>query len=212
MDMDEELIANFVAVTDTSPERARQYLQVSDGQVDQAIDLFFSTGGADLGIPTAGVPAPPPVPTSTRPRPAAAAHEPINLDDDGDADMGVPEDVSDDEPQITSVRPRQEYVERGPARPAQTEEDDEAMARRLQEEMYSGGGGSDARNPEVLDADGYRAPIARTHETLVGPGEDFDPSNAAEMRAMVQEQMRLRQMARHSKPPTSPTRSPTGPD
>lgn len=62
-----------------------------------------------------------------------------------------------------------------------TYEDDEAMARRLQEEMYAGGdmGGDAGRD---YDADGVRAPIARTTETLLGPGSmynDPDPHQAA---------------------------------
>jgi len=49
----------------------------------------------------------------------------------------------------------------------------------------------------VLDEHGYRPPIGRTTETLVGPGS-FDPSNAEEMRAAVMEQMMARrQPSRH---------------
>jgi hypothetical protein len=46
-------------------------------------------------------------------------------------------------------------------------EDDEAMARRLQEEYYGSGGGSSS-----MGGDEVRAPLARTRETLVGPGFD----------------------------------------
>ena len=47
-------------------------------------------------------------------------------------------------------------------------DDDEAMARRLQEELYAGGNQSND-----FDSEGVRAPIARTTETLVGPGADW---------------------------------------
>ena len=38
-------IAQMVAFTDTTPDRARQYLQVTDGDVEQAVSLFFESGG-----------------------------------------------------------------------------------------------------------------------------------------------------------------------
>ncbi|KAK4184707.1 hypothetical protein QBC35DRAFT_391088 [Podospora australis] len=78
------------------------------------------------------------------------------------------------------------------ARAAQ-EEEDARVARQLQEELYSGGGGSGG---------GVRAPMARTTETLVGPGgfapgEDEDDAHAA-----LLEQMRRR--ARASRPQPNP--------
>ena len=75
-------------------------------------------------------------------------------------------------------------------------DEDEAMARRLQEEYYGGAqrGGAGSGNT-MLDEEGYRAPIARTTQTLVGP-DSFDPSNAEEMRAAVMEQMMARRQAR----------------
>ncbi|KAK9456054.1 hypothetical protein V1511DRAFT_520938 [Dipodascopsis uninucleata] len=45
---EEEMIANFTAITGADPERARQYLAVSDNVLDQAINFFLETGGAAL--------------------------------------------------------------------------------------------------------------------------------------------------------------------
>ena len=74
------------------------------------------------------------------------------------------------------------------ARAADTE-DDEAIARRMQEELYAG---SDL--PGGFGEDGVRAPIARTTETLVGgPDGDWPPGD---MHAAVLQQMRARQQPR----------------
>lgn len=75
-------------------------------------------------------------------------------------------------------------------------DDDEAMARRLQEELY-GAPGNGRGGAEMVDEHGYRAPIGRTTETLVGPGS-FDPTDGDEMRAAVMEQVAARrQPPRH---------------
>lgn len=68
-------------------------------------------------------------------------------------------------------------------------EDDEAMARRLQEEMYGSGGGRSGGGD--FDEEGVRAPMARTTETLVGPGGDWN-DDENEMRAAIAEQMMAR--------------------
>ena len=154
----DEAIMQMVSITDTTPERAQQYLQVTDGDVSQAVSLFFESGGADLGgsVSTAAQP-------STRATGSGHAEDPISLDDDNISD--------DNDPSITGFR-----------RPtAQTGgvEDDEAMARRLQSEMY-GGAGDDENN--------IRAPIARQTETLVGPGAS-DYYGGGSIEDAVQERM-----------------------
>jgi hypothetical protein len=64
-------------------------------------------------------------------------------------------------------------------------EDDEAIARRMQEELYAGGDASGG-----YDADGVRAPIGRRTETLVGgPDGDWPPED---VHAAVLQQMRAR--------------------
>lgn len=159
--MDEQ-ISMFCAFTEASPEQARQYLSLTDGNVEQAVELFFSN--PDLGASADAQPPSQPPPSSNR-------DNPITIDDD---DVGEDDDV-------------QEMGSRLPG--GSTVEDDEAMARRLQEEMYGGGGGG---GPGAMDPEGVRAPMARTTETLVGPGSDWrdDPN---EMNAAIAEQM----MARH---------------
>ena len=68
-------------------------------------------------------------------------------------------------------------------------EDDEAVARRLQEELYAGGDAAGG-----YDADEVRAPMARTTETLVGgQGGDWPPDD---MNAAILQQMRARQQPR----------------
>ena len=174
--MDDELVAQFVGITNASSEKASQYLRICDNNVQQAIELFFNTGGADLGE-AAGSPAqssaqaPPVPPAHTRP---GAQTDPIDLDTD--------EEMDTDEPEIVDVRPggaarSSPPPAAGASATGHTQEDDETMARRLQEQFYSG-----ADMAGDVDADGYRAPIARTRETLVGPGsytyDDPDDSQA----------------------------------
>ena len=156
--MEDESVATFCAITETEPQKAQQYLQLADGNVEQAVELFFSS--PDLGGPAA---AAPPAPSN--------AQNPITIDDD--------DDMEDADARVAGN--------------GHSVDDDEAMARRLQEEMYGGPGrGATSGVPDHLDEDGVRAPMARTTETLVGPGSDWrdDPT---QMNAAVAEQM----MARH---------------
>lgn len=172
--MDEE-IAQVVAFCDTTPERAAQYVQLADGDVNQAVTLFFENNGADLaGQFAASTPAPAP---STRPTGSGNAQDPI------DVDGGT---VSDDnDPVITGFRKATAPEAQQPSDAAF--EDDEAMARRLQEEMY--GGASEQT---------VRAPIARQTETLVGPGADSVGYTGAALDAAVQERLHAMQSRRGS--------------
>lgn len=145
--MDDELISQIIDITGTTPDIARQYAQLADGDVNQAVQLFFENGGADLST-GASAPAPPP-----RPADAGLSSNPINIDDDDDAPTR--------------------------AHPSAGFEDDEAMARRLQEEAYGD------------QEQGVRAPIARHAETLAGPGadmmmDDIDDQVSARMQAFRQ--------------------------
>ncbi|GIZ49226.1 hypothetical protein CKM354_001226100 [Cercospora kikuchii] len=151
-------IATFTAFTSGTPEQAQRFLQLTDNNVEQAVELFFSN--PDLGSGSgAGVNAS---------APTTARDDPITIDSD-----------DEDEP-----------------RPQHNVEDDEAMARRLQEEMYGGPGGS-SRGGE----DEVRAPIARTTETLVGPGSygGFDPNDPGQMNAAIAEQLMRRNQMRGSR-------------
>ncbi|KAF2749466.1 hypothetical protein M011DRAFT_465914 [Sporormia fimetaria CBS 119925] len=147
-----ENVLNFVAITSADPEKAAQYLQLTDNNLEQAIQLFFDSPNLDIGGSS----------TTAQPAQHGGSINPISIVDSDDEMMGT---------ESRSARPGQGSVE-----------DDEAMARRLQEEMY---GGAD-RQDEV------RAPMARTTETLVGPGA-YDEDDVD---AMVHEQLARRTAAR----------------
>ena len=202
--MDEAAFAQFVSITGASPATAGQYLQLAEGNLEGAIEIFYANDGASLEQSTQA-PQPPPIPPpSTLP--------PSHRRDYQD-DQGIVHIDSEDEEQQISDEDDVHFTGQGQRRAVsrntsalqtppiatpphggvpQTMDDDEAMARRLQEEFY-GGATTVAANGrgEVLDEHGYRAPIGRTTETLVGPGT-FDPSNPEEMRAAVMEQMMAR--------------------
>lgn len=164
----DEAIATLISVAGATPELAAQYAQLADGDANQAVQLWFESGGVDLsGGNTASQPAP-----QTTSSQAGGPSHPIALDDDDIAD-------DDNDPDITgantSTRPSEPPH---PAAPAHFE-DDETMARRLQEEMYGEGATQEPR-----------APIARQAETLVGPGSDPFSMGGAGYDDAVQERLR----------------------
>jgi UBX domain-containing protein 7 len=192
--MEEETLSQFVGITGSQPERAEQYLRITDYQLEQAIQLFFDQGGVDLEGPSRNTTTTQAPPVPSRPHHAPLGHQ----DSDGvvhlDSDEGDYGDMDDSDVEITGSRPTNNTAPVSSNNPGsssiaqggdpvmdpdevlarQLQEDDEAMARRLQEELYAGG---DSGGP--LDANGVRAPIARTTETLVGPnyggfGEESD--------------------------------------
>jgi hypothetical protein len=134
---EDEDIATIISVTGCTEHLAKQYLTICDGDAGRAIDMYFENGGADL----AAVSAPPIPPTSTRPT-AGNPQNPIAIDDDD---------------------PIADEFQSGANDTAGIDADAE-MARRMQEEMYGGGGAEEE----------IRAPIARQAETLMGPGADYD--------------------------------------
>ncbi|KAL5121875.1 UBX domain protein Ubx2 [Pleosporales sp. CAS-2024a] len=154
--MDDENIVNFVSITSCEPAKAAQYLHLTDGNFEQAIQLYFDSPHLDLGsAPAAAPPA--------RHAASSSSGNPIAIDSD--------DDMSD----------------LGPAAPAV--EDDEAMARRLQEDMYG------ARDPAAEEQ--VRAPMQRTTETLIGPGSNWGPADDDDhVDAMVQEQLARRRTGR----------------
>ncbi|EMD62111.1 hypothetical protein GGP41_002415 [Bipolaris sorokiniana] len=161
--MDEESVLNFCSITSCDPEKAAQYLRLTDGNFEQAIQLFFDAPGLDF-TPSA----------PSQPAPAATAQNPINIDSDDDMDFDATPSGAN-----------------APARSQPGVEDDEAMARRLQEEMYGGGG------PGGAGVDEVRAPMQRTTETLVGPGSNWGPADDDEdIDALVQEQLARRRTGR----------------
>lgn len=163
--MESDVVAQFTEITGSSPELATQYLQLTDFNIEQAMQLYFENGGAPL---------------TEEPRQPS---RPSNFEDES----GVVHIDSDSDADDRTERSTQ------PAGGA-TFEDDAAMARRLQEEMYGGGGaggGQDTgRGNDDFDDEGVRAPMARTTETLVGPEADFDDGD---MHANILGQLRARQ-------------------
>ena len=211
--MDEDTIAQFASITGSSPALAAQYLRLADNNTEQAIELFYANEGADLE-PSIQPPhplQPPPIPApSTRP----AGHRQGYQDEEGvvhlDSDQEDPDYSDGDDVEVTNQNRRVTSTAGGATYALQTSstatppvsqasmavDDDAAMARRLQEEFY-GAPGNVGGGAEMVDEHGYRAPIGRTTETLVGPGT-FNLADESEMRAAVMEQMATRrQPSRH---------------
>lgn len=188
----DDAVGDFCAITGATPQVARHFLKLSDDNPSQAIQLFFDSPELASAASEATQQLPPAPAASSRPpaRSTSGAREDehgvVHLDSDSD-DNAM--DETDDDIVETSHTPPAPASTTAPQNSAY--EDDEAMARRLQEEMYAGGDmGGD------FDADGVRAPLARTTETLVGPGADWGPDD---MQSNVLNQMRQRAMPRPSK-------------
>ena len=150
--MADDAIAQFTSITDETPERAAQYLRLTENNVEQALQLYYDPGGAEL----------------VNALPPESTHESAR--------------TNDPPPSINPTTGDEDV------------EDDEAMARRLQNEMYGSTGGGpkqDTIDPET----GVRAPMARTAETLAGPGADWQ-NDPDEMRAAIAEQMMMRRQRR----------------
>jgi hypothetical protein len=142
--MDGDVVAQFSEFTGSTPEIAAQYLQLTEFNIEQAMQLYFENDGAPLARENSASTSTP----SANPRRAGYEDE-----------SGVVHLDSDDDEEDNGVR----LPPRGPSVDRSIFEDDAAMARRLQEEMY----GAQDMTEEV------RAPMARTTETLVGPEADF---------------------------------------
>lgn len=173
-------VDNFTSITGATADIARRYLGMTDNNFEQAIQLFFDSPDLASGIGEGSSSAAPPILSSTRPPPRASGvgrqDAPVHIESD-DEDMNIDED--DDAAAAARA-----------ARAAEVE-DDAAYARRMQEELYAGGDASGS-----YDADGVRAPMGRTTETLVGgPEGDWTPDD---MQEAVLQQMRARQQPRPS--------------
>ena len=177
-DMDEKIEA-FTGFTGATTAVARHYLQLSDNDAQQAIQLFFDAPELASSIPPEPSTDGPARQTASQIRGTSAGREDdsgvVHIDSDSD-DEDVEMDFGQDDDEIIAGQQSTNANSGGNS----AYEDDEAMARRLQEEMYAGGG---------VDADGVRAPIARTTETLVGPNADW---TADDMQEAVLQQMNAR--------------------
>ena len=121
-------MADIVGITGASTEIAAQYAQLADGDLNQAITLYYENGGADLsGQPsTTSAPQLPP-----RPQPQTGYEDPSGV---------VHIDSDDDDAPQTHAR-------------SNTFDADAEMARRLQEEMYGGPGQEESiRAPDARQA------------------------------------------------------------
>ncbi|EEH40564.1 UBX domain-containing protein [Paracoccidioides lutzii Pb01] len=207
--MADAAVAGFTEITGSTPEVASHYLQLTDGNLEIAMQLYFENGSADIHQEPSVQPAPPhpapaPALSSTRPSHPSGyqdVHGVVHLDSDGDDDDGNYNNRNNDnnmneieEVEVVNIPVRtsqQQSASTSRPPPSNTTfDDDEALARRLQEEFYAGAEGLNA-----VDADGVRAPMARTTETLVDPSADsgFDDASLEEA---VLRQMRARQHAR----------------
>lgn len=166
--MEDAAVAQFTEITGSSPETAAQYLQLSDYNLETAMQLYFENGGAEIRTETRAPAAPA---SSSRPR-ASAGYEDedgvvhINSDDEG---VNIPVGT-------TSNRATSQGAD-------QSVDRDLEIARRLQEELYGSG--------DAMDTDTVRAPMARITETLVGP--DMEPDDVD---SEILRQVRVRQRAR----------------
>lgn len=161
--MDDDAISGFAAITDASPSVARHYLMLTDGNMEQAIQLFFDSPDLAASVSASQTARP-----ATRPPRTSGHPDVIEIDSDDDMD----EDSDNNAPTTTG----QNHLE-----------DDEAMARRMQDEMY-GAAGPVSGSIE----DDVRAPIARTTETLVGPGASWGVGDDDDRHAAILEQLRRR--------------------
>ncbi|KAK7907994.1 hypothetical protein PG985_015297 [Apiospora marii] len=201
--MDED-VAQFQAITGTDSEQvARGYLEISGNDPMQAIQLFFENPELASSFTTqANNPSSSHPPSAAQPRAPSGRqddHGVIHIDSDDDdndaaadvemtqpldhrSHITIPDNDGHDHENIAAL-----------ARQAQ-EDEDAAMARRLQDDMYS-------QDPGAVD--GVRAPMARTTETLVAP----DPSwslDDDDREAAVLEQLRRRQQSRNNRPTQNP--------
>lgn len=167
-----EDVEAFISITGANRAAAAHMMELCGSDLEQAVQLWFadedlqrtltnagsSTATAAVGPSTTSRQSSSGFNRSTRPQVGREdAQGVIHLDSDDD--VAMIEDDGDDATEAANV-----------ARRAQ-EDEDAAMAKRIQEELYSSGpaGESDVR-----------APLARTTETLVGPNYgDEDDDHAA---------------------------------
>jgi hypothetical protein len=191
----DDAVGEFCAITGATPQVARHFLNLSDDNPNQAIQLFFDSPELASAANEVSQQIPPAPAASSAPPTRSTSggredeHGVVHLD--SDSDDNAMDETDDDMVETTHTPPVPASTTAAPQNSAY--EDDEAMARRLQEEMYAGG---DMGGDFETDADGVRAPLARTTETLVGPGADWGP---ADMQSNVLQQMRQRAMPRTSK-------------
>lgn len=179
----DESIHHFVSITGASLDVARGFLEITGGDYQRAIELYFESPdlvGAGVSHGT------PPAASTSRPAPASRranigredASGVIHISDDDDNDYDVADMDADD----FGDHDEDERAAVAQAAALAQEEEDAAMAKRLQAEMYqeTGNAGGDVR-----------APIARTTETLVAPDSTWSEEESS---AILEQLRRRRQM------------------
>lgn len=180
-------ISSFVDITGSSTPVARGFLEMTNGDISQAIQLFFENPDLQYNI---NPPAQPAAGALAADTPTRAPRSGVREDDDGiihiDSDD---DDLLDDESDVVQTV----------AKNAQ-EEEDAAMAKRLQEEMYSGDAGG------VADV---RSPIRSTMETLVAPNPAWGGGFGDEddVQSDVLDQIRRRRDQQRGRPTSLPSLS-----
>ncbi|KAF3942157.1 hypothetical protein ABW19_dt0207415 [Dactylella cylindrospora] len=169
----EELLANFTAITDSSVNKAEQYLSITDWNLEHAIQLYLDSDGADLNPAATSSNAPPTTsapPQTQTTSTTTSAHRPNQGRTHSDAIT-----IDDEDEELEEAMRRAAGVTSGgngrPVNVYEDYEDDEAMAKRLQEEMYREASRDTDRGGSSFD--GVRAPMARTVETLVSPEDEY---------------------------------------
>ena len=56
----DEILSNFIAITQCSNEEATRYLEAANWNAETAMEIFFDNGGSDAGQPIAVTHAVPP--------------------------------------------------------------------------------------------------------------------------------------------------------
>lgn len=175
-------IESFMGITGANHTAAEHMLELCGSELEQAIQLWFTDEDLQRSLSNVGSSNATAAATVSASRGNQPNRSRVGREDaqgvihiDSDDDMPMTEDETDDADEAANI-----------ARLAQ-EEEDAAMAKRMQEELYGQGGGG-----QGIEEEGVRAPMARTTETLVGPiyGDEDDGHEA------VLEQLRRRQQAR----------------
>lgn len=191
-------VENFVGITGATHNVARDFLQMSDGDLTQAVQLYFehpellSTIGANSSAAPSQSAAPPSV---RRAATGSSRNNAITIDsDEGDINMADSDEElnwgNDEDPEVVAIRQAQE-------------QEDARLAQQMQDEIYK---------QEPMDEDGVRAPIQRITETLVAPsyggpsqlGDDDDDEYQQRFAEMERQRRRLEQQQRARQPHRPP--------
>lgn len=178
----EENISTFVAITGSGADVARGFLEMAGGDFERAVALFYENPDLVSGVGAAASQAQQ-AGTSSRGNIGREDESGVIHIDSDDDDMKLDNDSDDDDTNMAVAQ----------AAALAQEEEDAAMAKRLQEELYSGTSGGGAGGAGGAGDDDVRAPIARTTETLVAP----DPTWGADddMGSHILDQLRRQRQA-----------------